>query len=146
MKPETVFGLENAAWPAFLVRPDGRIFLTNAAARGVFGAALTVEAPSLAAVWAPENGVSPEDYLARWEQSPVPMSVLKFRTAAGAVTPFNTSICQYRSGDKKIFVLQLLPAVAGAPSEPEEKSAAGDSAMKQKLDCMLQLARTVSLD
>jgi signal transduction histidine kinase len=149
MKPEVVFGLENAAWPAVLVNAGGGVFVTNAAAKSVFGPALGGDAANLAAVWAPENGGSAPDFLARWEQSPVASGVLKFKTARGAVTPFLTSICQFTNDGKKWFVLQLLPgdaAAAPAPAAEIPATASGDAALKQKLDCVLQLARTVSLD
>src|SRR5262249_1179882 len=47
---------------------------------------------------------------------------------------------------QKYFIFQLLPEVAPAPSEA--KSTAGDAGLahKHKLDCALQLARTVALD
>ena len=151
MKPEVVFGLENAVWPAVLVNTGGVVSLTNAAAKNVFGIALNGDAANLAAVWAPENGGSATDFLARWEQSPAASGILKFKTAAGTVTPFLTTVCQFNHDGKKWLVLQLLPAdatplpAAKAPAEIPAL-APGDAALKQKLDCVLQLARTVSLD
>jgi signal transduction histidine kinase len=141
MKPETVFGLEHAAWPALLVGPGGDVFLANAAAKNVFGATLHVETPSLVAVWAPENGGSPAELLARWDQSPVTMTPLKFRTGNGMVAGFNSAVSPVLVDGKQMFVLQLLPSACG-----EKLAATGDVALKQKLDCVLQLARTMSLD
>jgi len=150
MKPEVVFGLENAVWPAVLVNTGGTVSLTNAAAKNVFGSALNGDTANLAAVWAPENGGSAADFLARWEQSPAASGILKFKTAGGAVTPFLTTICQFNHDGKKWLVLQLLPGDAPAPAaKPAAEMPAlapGDAALKQKLDCVLQLARTVSLD
>jgi signal transduction histidine kinase len=148
MKPEVVFGLENAVWPAVLVGAGGVVSLTNAAAKNVFGAALAGDTANLAAVWAPENGGSAADFLARWEQSPAAAGLLKFRTAGGAVTPFLTTVCQFSHDGKKWLVLQLLPADAPATAArpAAEMQAPGGAALKQKLDCVLQLARTVSLD
>ena len=40
MKPEVVFGLENAVWPAVLVNGSGVVLLTNAAAPRLSVAAL----------------------------------------------------------------------------------------------------------
>jgi signal transduction histidine kinase len=144
MKSDVVFGLENAAWPALLVGPAGNVLVANAAAKGVFGGQLHGASVSLSAVWAAENGGTPADFLARWEQSPVPANALKFRVAAGTVTAFNTIICQFTGEGGKWFALQLLPVTNAAV--PEDKAGAGDAALKQKLDCVLQLARTVSLD
>ncbi len=152
MKPEVVFGLENAVWPAVLVNGSGVVLLTNAAAKNILGAAVSGESANLAAIWTPENGGSPADFLARWEQAPAAGGVLRFRIASGVVTPFLTSICQFNNDGKKCFVLQLLPSPAAAATSasavenPAGTVMTGDAALKQKLDCVLQLARTVSLD
>jgi signal transduction histidine kinase len=149
MKPEVVFGLENAAWPAVLVNVSGGIFVINAAAKNVFGPALVGDTANLAAIWATENGAPAADFLARWEQLPTSAGILKFKTAGGAVKPFFTSICQFQNDGKKWFVFQLLPGdglLASAPAVEISATASGDAALKQKLDCVLQLARTVSLD
>ena len=147
MKPEVVFGLENATWPALLVNTAGAVMLTNSAAKNVFGAALGERPAQLAAIWAPENGGTAADFLALWVQSPAAVSVLKFKTAGGAPATFSTAICQFNNNGERWLVLQLLSGVGGAESVPEAKSATeGDAALKQKLDCVLQLARTVSLD
>ena len=152
MKPEVVFGLENAVWPAVLVNTSGAVLLTNAAAKNFFGANLSGETANLAAVWAAENGGSATDFLTRWEQSPAASGVLKFKTATGAVSPFLTTVCQFNSDGKKWFVLQLLPNNVTPPAQPATPTVElqalvpGDAALKQKLDCVLQLARTVSLD
>ena len=148
MKPEVVFGLENAAWPAVLVDAGGLVHLTNAAAKTVFGAAASGERVGLESLWSKENGISAVDFLARWEQSPVAAGVLKFRTAKGEAMPFLTAVCRFNSEGKNLFVLQLLPANIAPPAPGAEvpATATGDAALKQKLDCVLQLARTVSLD
>jgi len=86
---------------------------------------------------------------------------LKFRVANGTKVKFTAAVCTFSSEGSKWFVLQLLPAVepvaapapapevpAVAPASGETKAAldANGSQLKQKLDCALQLARTVSLD
>ncbi len=142
MKPEFVFGLENAVWPAVLVSAGGDVLLTNTAAKTVFGAALGGDSANLAAVWSPENSGSVADFLARWEKSPEACGLLKFKTSLTAAAPFLTSICVFHHDGKKRFVLQLLPQPA--PAAPA--NGATDAALQQKLERMLQLARTVSLD
>lgn len=141
MKPDVVFGLENAAWPALLVNAGGDVLMTNAAAKNLFGTALNGSPAPLAAVWAPENSGSPAEFLTRWEQSPAATSNLKFRTANNTSKDFITAICQFASDGKKYFAMQLLPGAGVSPSAP-----VGDTALKHKLDCVIQLARTVSLD
>src|ERR1700722_19540722 len=145
MKPEVVFGLENAIWPALLVNPAGAVMLTNAAAKNVFGPALN--GTPLSAIWAPENGGAAADFLKLWQQSPAAVSELKFKTAAGKTSAFSTAICQFTNEGHQWFVLQLIPAVTGAAPAADGKAVTeGDAALKQKLECVLQLARSVSLD
>lgn len=159
MKPEIVFGLEGAAWPALLLDTSCVILRANSAAMNVFGAALSAAAPPLSAIWPGENGMAADQFFARWQQSPTPTADLKFRTAAGATVKFTAAICVFGNDGQRWFVLQLLPAVEAAPvpaapevapaalpAETKPVADAGGVALKQKLDCALQLARTVSLD
>jgi len=159
MKPEVVFGLEGAAWPALLLNAGGAVLRTNTAATNTFGVALAGEAPPLSAIWSPENVQKPEEFFARWEKSPTVTADLKFRVANGATMKFTVAICAFNSEGRKWFVLQLLPAaapgsatapevsaVAHAPGETKTAPDAGGVMLKQKLECALQLARSVSLD
>jgi signal transduction histidine kinase/CheY-like chemotaxis protein len=166
MKPEIVFGLEGAAWPALLVNASGSILRANSAAVTVFGPVLSVEAPPLSAIWSLDNGGTDGQFLMLWEQAPTPTADLKFRAARGTAK-FTVAICTFNKDGSKWFVLQLLPAVeavappvpppvpvpaAPAPAEiPKVATSAASPdgsglALKQKLDCALQLARTVSID
>ncbi len=81
MKPEVVFGLEGAAWPALLVNASGSILRANTAAMKVFGPALAGEAPPLSAIWSLDNGGTDGQFLMLWEQAPTPTADLKFRVA-----------------------------------------------------------------
>jgi len=159
MKPEIVFGLESAAWPALLLNAGGVVLRSNTAATNTFGVALASESPQLSAIWSPENGKTPEEFFARWEKSPTVTADLKFRVANGATMKFTAAICTFNSEGRKWFVLQLLPAVVPVPATAPEVSAmvhapgetktapdAGGAMLKQKLECALQLARSVSLD
>jgi two-component system cell cycle sensor histidine kinase/response regulator CckA len=167
VKPEVVFGLEGAAWPALLVSASGTILRANTAAAGAFGPALSGESAQLSAIWSKENGGTEGNFLMLWEQAPTATADLKFRTADGATTKFTAAICTFNNAGSKWFVLQLLPAVepvpvptpaaAPIPAAPgiapsvlsaglKTPADASDAALKQKLDCALQLARTVSLD
>ena len=146
---EVVFGLEEAAWPALLTDAHGAVLMSNTAAKTIFGPALAGN--DLAAIWLPTNGTHPAGYLAWWEEhQPQPVE-LDFLAVAGDQR-FSVIIAQLANDDGKWFVLQLLPLPA--PSVPktvvepaaELRGATGDAALKQKLECVLQLARTVSLD
>jgi len=147
MKPEVVFGLENAAWPCLLVNPAGAVMIANTAAKNAFGAALNTLPAQLAAIWSPENGGGATEFLSLWEQSPTAVAILKFKTTGGAVTSFSTAISMFQNNEERWLVFQLLAGIGGAESVPAPKMATeGDAALKQKLDCVMQLARTVSLD
>jgi len=136
MKLDSAFTLENAGWPVLLVGRAGNIVHANAAAIKVFGPAVEAAQPSLSAVWA-EPSHDPGKFLAEWEQSPLPTVSLRFRAQDGTTTTYLTSICPVAEPEQKFFLLQLLP---------ESGPSALSLAHKQKLDCALQLARTVSLD
>lgn len=150
MSSEIVFGLENATWPALLVDARGIVMRANTSALSVFGSALNGSTAPLSAIWTGDNGDTPEKFLSRWEDKPVATAQLKLQTAAGAAAEFATAICVFNKGDRKWFVLQMISAnAAAAPAaSPGAKEAGADAAAinKQKLDCALQLARTVSLD
>jgi two-component system cell cycle sensor histidine kinase/response regulator CckA len=147
MKPEVVFGLDNAAWPALLVNAGGAVLMANTAAKSLFGAALEGNPPNLAAIWSPANGADIAGFLATWEKSPMTMMDLKYR-AGGLEKKFATAIAVLHSDSNKWFILQLLILREPSPTESntEFRTAGGDVALKQKLDCVLQLARSVSLD
>jgi two-component system, cell cycle sensor histidine kinase and response regulator CckA len=171
VKPEVVFGLEGAVWPALLVSASGTILRANAAGMSVFGGVLAGDSPLLSAIWSLENGGTDGQFLLLWEQQPTATADLKFRTATGVIKIFTVAVCTFNKDGQKWYVLQLLPAVepvgARAPTSvpvpvpistapviapsvlPVENKATVDAAgvaLKQKLDCALQLARTVSLD
>jgi len=154
MKPEVVFGLENAAWPALLVNAGGAVLMSNSAAIKVFGTALNGNPANVSAIWSPANGPRAAEFLALWEKSRDAWVDLKFRAADGSEKKFSTAIAMLADNGGKWFVLQLLmlpPPPVAAPAKTaelpaESRNATGDAALKQKLDCVLQLARTVSLD
>ncbi|HXS67497.1 MAG TPA: ATP-binding protein, partial [Candidatus Polarisedimenticolia bacterium] len=148
MKSEVALGLENAGWPVLLVNSSGAILRANPAAVEAFGTTLEGEMP-LSAIWTSENGPMAEQFILQWDNSPSPPGPLKFCMKDGATRSFLTSVCTLTDGPEKLFVFQLLPnAPAPAPAAPiPAKEASAESLMqKQKLDCALQLARTVSLD
>ena len=152
MKQEVVFGLDDAAWPALLVNAAGTVLMANAAAKTLFGAAVNGSSSNLAAIWSPANGPQAANFLESWEKSPPATVDLKYRAAGGLEKKFSTAIALLTVDGKKCFLLQLLalhepgPATKAPESNTEFRTATGDAALKQKLECVLQLARTVSLD
>jgi len=164
MNSEVVFGLEGAAWPALLLDVGCTVLRSNSTALIHFGEPLKAENPSLTSIWSPENPLPPQDFFAQWEKAPSATGILKFRTVTGETKKFVAAICVFGKDGQKWFVLQLLPvgeSIAAAataqtptaspfPALAETKNTvaadAGGVLLKQKLDCALQLARTVSLD
>jgi len=140
-----MFGLENAAWPALLVNAGGSILHANAAAKTAFGTGVSGDTAQLATIWSPENNGSVADFLARCGQSPPARDTLKFRAASGASAAFNTSVCHLNQTGKPCLLLQLQSAAASNGAEAKAVPG-GDALLKQKLDCVMQLARSVSLD
>ncbi|HYG22682.1 MAG TPA: ATP-binding protein [Verrucomicrobiae bacterium] len=145
MKLDEVFALENAGWPALLVNDACTILRSNQTARKLFGTALEGAAPLLGAIWAPENGPAPQQFLAQWERSPAATVSLKFRVKGGGISSFSASICSFMREEQRCFIFQLLPDWSFAA---DQKGSPTDFtlAQKHKLDVALQLARTVSLD
>ncbi|HEY1664023.1 MAG TPA: ATP-binding protein [Verrucomicrobiae bacterium] len=114
--PQIAFGLERAAWPAMLVNDRGLILRANAAAITAFGPVVSGDSPSLSAIWSGENGVPAMDFLKHWEQTPMPVVMLKFRSSNGAAMNFTTSISTFSKDNQKWFVLQLVLATAPTPT------------------------------
>jgi signal transduction histidine kinase len=151
MKPEVEFALENAAWPALLVNASGTVLHSNAAAKTLFGTALAGHAAELAAIWASANGTTPAGFLTWWLKTRTTPVDAQFRVAGGAERKYSAAIALSADGGGQRFMLQLLPApgaagAAAAETPTEMRNGTGDAALKQKLECVLQLARTVSLD
>jgi signal transduction histidine kinase len=155
MKSEAVFALENAGWPALLIDAGANICRANQAAVRMFGATLEGGAPQLSAIWSASNAASPDLFLAQWERSPAPLVPLKLRAKGGGEASHQVSICAYSRDGQKFFLLQIVAIPAQVPTGAVELKnpapapvPAADSALthKQKLDCALQLARTVALD
>src|ERR1017187_4019416 len=106
MKSDVAFALEGAGWPGLLGDGASIICRANPAAMSLFGAALAGEAPRLAAIWAPENSSTPDEFLAQWERSAVPMVLLKFLSKGGQPVGYLTSVCVFTKDGQKYFVLQ----------------------------------------
>ena len=174
MKSETLAALEHAAWPVLLVDASATVRRANEAAVNLFGAGLDGE-PSLGAgLWSSDNGQTPAEFLSRMERAPAQAVPLRWRAKGGNTLTFQTYFCaQTREGEKS-YLFQLLaqtdapvakphpppppsghipipPAPAGGsggtvPGLRTPPTAVESLIQKQKLDCALQLTRTVALD
>ncbi len=145
MKVEVVFQLADASWPAFLVAPAGDIVEANAAAAAFFGDRL--EARQLSALG--NRGSAVEDLVGCWEHFCAAPRLLEFAGKEGTAVVFSTAIAPLEFGSQKYFLFQLFAVPAAAPTPPAENKSQGVEihlAHKQRLDCAMQLTRTVALD
>lgn len=146
MKSSVTFQLENAGWPALLLDGATTICRANPAAVRLFGPTLEGGAPLLAAIWSAENTLPAEQFLAQWERAPSATVSLKFRSKGGGTVSWLTSICSVLREGQKLFLLQLLSENSNSIGGSDGPAAESSLAQKQKLECALQLARTVALD
>jgi two-component system cell cycle sensor histidine kinase/response regulator CckA len=144
MKSDVTFDFENAAWPALLVDGAGEIVGANHAATNTFGAHLTGDTAKLAALWTADNCITLEKFLKDGAAAWTPLTPLKLQSPDGPKTFGAVVGTQTRDG-QRLLLLQLLPHL----TEPAAtRPAVLDAGLihKQKLDCALQLARSVALD
>jgi len=144
MKSDVVFALERAGWPALIVDGSGVIRHANKMATELFGAVVEKGVASLSTIWLAETAQKVEEFLGRIENSPISRTGMKFRTAAGLVASYVVSTCVFSEASQKFFLLQLFKEMESAESKPATPDPG--LAHKQKLDCALQMARSVSLD
>jgi signal transduction histidine kinase len=140
MKPEFVFCLENASWPALLVDETTTIRKASAGAKSLFGGNLDSEPRLAGSIWAKENEVTAEQFISRLQRQPTQSADLKLRQKDGTIGSFHTWITRTESAAGGYFILQLFKEGRGETTETLA------SAQKQKLECALQLTRTVALD
>jgi nitrogen-specific signal transduction histidine kinase len=155
---EEEFLVQNAEWPCLLVHIHGKVLRANRAAVRSFGAAIEKDG-NLGMIWSPQNPDSAQHFLNMPPpEEPVPV---KFQLKSGLPGQFLVQSCV--TGGETICLIQLFkqvtgdavppgakpvsPATAAAPGSPAGASAVDSGlAHKQKLDCALQLARSVALD
>lgn len=137
MKSDFFALLENAAWPVLLVEEAGTIRRYNQAAHTVFGPILDGETSLLSAIWGESNS-SAEQFLGKANLAGAAPIPLKLKVKGGTITPFSAYVSSVQRDEQKNVVFQLLKDGGG--------SSEASAAHKQKLDCALQLARSVSLD
>ncbi|HWQ90852.1 MAG TPA: response regulator, partial [Clostridia bacterium] len=121
-------------WPVLWVDAKGTILQANPEAQRRFGSALQPGTTHLDAIWSAQNPTPAVAFLSAWKAAPQPLTTLRFQ-AGNEVLTARVCLSAVVQGDQPGFLLQLLP----------EAEPAG-SVDKQKLDCALQLARTVALD
>ncbi len=143
MKSDVLLDLEHAAWPALLVDGAGAILRANSMALNLFGSALSGESPTLATLWAEDNCITADKFVRDGEIALAPLTPLNLLVAGGPKL-CSALVAAHQQDGKRLLLLQLLPENAGAPGAKTTTDAG--LAHKQKLDCALQLARSVALD
>ena len=153
-KSENIFGLEDAEWPALLVKKNGNIVRANRSAVQIFGSNIEKEGALLITFWSQENKESAVQFL----HLPTHHEgvAIRFHLKSGVTAGFMTQCCP---AGKEDCLVQLFKEISVAPTTTSAPVAApmpttGASgtpaeialAHKQKLDRALQLARSVSLD
>ncbi len=148
MKDEIVFVLENAAWPALMIDRSGVVRRANPASHAIFGVTMEENFTQLSAIWSPENDIKADLFLAGMELPTARMHRLKYRVKGGVTALFSTYIAPLNQGQQKYYLFQMFAAAAtlAVAVKTEPAGAALALAHKQKLDCALQLARTMALD
>ena len=143
MKSDSLSDLEHAAWPALLVDGAGAVVQANPMAQTLFGAAFIGESVALASLWPADNCITAEKFLKDGETALAPLTPIKLLVAGGPKVFFALVAAHLQDG-KRGLLLQLLPESV-AVTVARTSTDAG-LAHKQKLDCALQLARSVALD
>jgi two-component system cell cycle sensor histidine kinase/response regulator CckA len=142
MKSDVVLDLENAGWPSLLVDSSGTVLRGNERASQLFKTSEQPMPAHLKEIWASENETTLEHFLAGLATPASASSSIKLKTFEGKPGSFSVAICPVEHEGKKNYLLQLLPELAPSAMRSTD---AGIS-LKQKLDCALQLTRSVSLD
>mgnify|MGYP003574950874 CR=1 FL=1 len=163
-----MFALENANWPALLVDAAGGIRAASQGARTAFGQIITTRPQLGQSIWSRENEQAPEEFFASYDEINEKTHELRFKGRDGSTSTFQTHICTLRVGEEDLFLLQIFKTPASEQEAPSVTLASNNTtitpgttvttrsesgtvmeaslAHKQKLDCAMQLIRTVALD
>lgn len=143
-KTDSPSPLDLASWPVLLLEEPGAIRKANKKAVETFGPAVRNGATALDVLWIPENNVLPADFLVQRKSAPGLPASLRLKCIDGGTGSFQAWVSTFDGETNKYFLMQLLPDKTPVPDKTTGLDAG--AAQKQKLDCALQLARTVSLD
>jgi signal transduction histidine kinase len=156
---EEDFLLQNADWPCLIVHIHGKVMRANRAAVRAFGSGIEKDDGNLGMIWSPQNPDSAQHFLNMPPpEEPVP---LKFQLKSGLPGIYVVQLCATAS--QEVCLLQLFketsrqsalgasklgqaPAATSPVTAPAPGAVDASVAHKQKLDCALQLARSVALD
>ena len=136
--------MDDAVWPVLLVDSNCIIRHANLAAIHAFGLGMEPGSTSFTALW--PSKISPAELIATLERSPAGRITLN--TADGCMSlSFQAAFTGVAAGGEALLLAQLLPDPQPAtPTAAPVRALETGTAHKQKLECALQLARTVALD
>ena len=158
------FALESASWPALLVDAAGGIRAASLGAKRIFGQIIMTRPALGQSVWSRENEHTPEQFFACLDDLNEKAFELRFKGRDGSTCTYQTHVCPLNSAGENLFLLQIFrtapadetapaasspPAPPAMPADPRPDPGAvmeTGLAQKQKLDCAMQLIRTVALD
>jgi two-component system, cell cycle sensor histidine kinase and response regulator CckA len=161
-----VFALENASWPALLVDAAGGIRAASQGARNTFGQIIATRPTLGQSIWSKENEQSPEEFFASYDELRDGAYEFRFKGRDGSTASYQVHVCPLQVNAENLFLLQIFKAqglevkeqAAAAPPAASQSGTAmlvrtetgtvmeASLAHKQKLDCAMQLIRTVALD
>jgi two-component system, cell cycle sensor histidine kinase and response regulator CckA len=153
------FVFEDARWPVIVLDSEGIIRLVNQAAEMAFGLIIEGKTNLNDSIWLADNPKKLAQLLQELSDSPQHLVRVKLRLKDASPGWFDCLVFPLLRDGRKCSVLQFLPAAKTAGAQAEPTSANADTAnspvastsdaaanQKQKLDCALQLIRTVVLD
>ena len=143
---DVTFDLEQAGWPVLLVDAAGAIRRANSAAQRLFAGKVTGSSAHLSALWAVENTLPLAEFLAKAAKAPAALVPLKLSGPKSVSLPFSAGIGEAGQSGQTLRLIQLFPGHGSAATETKSQTVETSLAQKQKLDCALQLTRTVALD
>lgn len=146
--------LGQAAWPVLIVAADGRVLGANEAA--LYSFRVEPGASNLTTIWEASNQSDVESFLRQSMLSSESPAVISLLSKDGAKQTFSSYLCPLTHEGQTGCMMQLFREVGTTSGgttmffRQPEKPVAGpmDPAQihKQKLECALQLTRTVALD
>ena len=114
VKMEGDFLLQEADWPAFLLRKNGQVLRANRAAVRAFGSNIEKPDFKLGTIWSPENRESLAQFLGL--PAPTLLPRLKFRLKSGLPATFLAQVTCLPPDE--VCLLQLLKEPAPAAPAP----------------------------
>ena len=141
---ESSLDLENVPWPVLVVDAAGVLCQANAAAQRVFASRLEGKTAALSELCAPESGSAPAQWLAQAKKGAAAVGPLKVQGWPSGGGTCAAIIGPLEQGGQTRFLVQFVPGAV--PETLAPGAGEGTVTQKQKLECALQLTRSVALD